>query len=303
LNYVLKLIRTFASAILPNVYSFNYFIALPNFLKGNRRFPRKISAQRATINDFIFDRMIRNNWNILQQSCVDKEYAKIVVSGLTTEVKIPRTISIYHISNRTSVDEIEAWLGTFLGGHLVAKPAHSAGRVLFLDKKTQKRDLLEFIDYSKTSYFKIGRETLYENLERKIIIEENISYEGKILNDYKFFCSNGIVHYCEVDIDRFSVHKRAICTIPGFDLLPVRYGCDAPDIVERPKHLSQMINIARTLSANFDFVSVDLYDTDEGVYFGEFTFSPGAGSMNISDEKFAIEFLQKVTAAQKVGPK
>jgi hypothetical protein len=238
---------------------------------------------------------------MLQINCVDKQYAKKFVSELATGVKIPRTISVYHISGQTSVDEFEAWLGTYLGKHFVAKPAHSAGRVLFLDKEMQKSELLDFFEYSKTNYFRIGRETLYENLERNVIIEENISREGTILNDYKFFCSNGIVHYCEVDIDRFSEHKRAICTVPNFDLLPVRYGRDVPDRVQRPKHLSQMIDIARALSMKFDFVSVDLYDTDEGAYFGEFTFSPGAGSMNISDEKFAIEFLQKVRAAQKVG--
>jgi TupA-like ATPgrasp len=300
---VLKSIHKFASKILPNVYCFNFILALPIFFIGNKRLPRNISAKTATINDFIFDRMIRKNWNVLQQSCVDKEYAKIIVTGLMTEVRIPKTISVFYINGRTSLDEMEAWLSPFLGRHLVAKPAHSAGRILFLDTKIQRGEILDFLSYSVTNYFTAGRETLYDRLERKIIVEENISHDGSILNDYKFFCSNGVVHYCEVDIDRFSGHKRAICRMPDFVPLPVRYGRDLPYRVERPKHLSQMINISRMLSTNFDFVSVDLYDTEEGVYFGEFTFSPGAGSINISDEKFAIEFLQKVRAAEKVGLK
>jgi hypothetical protein len=301
MKYVLKSIYTFSSGILPNVYCLNYILTLLNFVRGNGRFPRNIAATTATINDYIFHRMIRNNWGTLQRSCVDKEFAKTFVSSLSTGVKIPRTISVYHVSGREPADEFVAWISTYLGKHFIAKPTHGAGRVLFLDEEIQTSALLDFFEYSKESHFNVGRETLYENLDRKIIIEENISPDGTPLNDYKFFCSNGIVHYCEVDIDRFSEHKIAICTVPNFDLLPVRYGRDVPDRVERPRHLSQMIDIARTLSTKFDFVSVDLYDTDEGVYFGEFTFTPGAGSMNISDEKFAIEFLQKVRAAQKVS--
>jgi hypothetical protein len=298
MKYVLKSIHKLASGILPNVYFLNYVIALPYFLRGNNRFPREPGAETASINDYIFDRMIRNNWNILQKNCSDKEYVKIFVSGLLTEVKTPKTISVYHLNDRTSVDDFEVWLGTFLGRHLVAKPAHSAGRILFLDRQITRQQIAEFLSYSKNSYFRVGRETIYQDLERKIIVEENISFREDILNDYKFFCSNGIIHYCEVDIDRFSAHKRAICTIPDFHPLQVRFGRDIPERVERPKHLNQMIKVAKALSANFDFVSVDLYDTDEGVYFGEFTFSPGAGSTTFSDDRFAVELLRKVRAAQ-----
>ena len=44
----------------------------------------------------------------------------------------------------------------------------------------------------------------------------------------------------------------------------------------RPIHLSEMVEYARRLSAPFPFVRVDLYDTADGVVFGELTFTPSA---------------------------
>ncbi len=37
-----------------------------------------------------------------------------------------------------------------------------------------------------------------------------------------------------------------------------------------------MVYIAEQLSADFDFVRVDLYDTGKKVYFGELTFTPNS---------------------------
>ena len=41
-----------------------------------------------------------------------------------------------------------------------------------------------------------------------------------------------------------------------------------------------MIEISEILSKNFEFVRVDLYEINNKIYFGEFTFAPeGANSM------------------------
>ena len=39
-----------------------------------------------------------------------------------------------------------------------------------------------------------------------------------------------------------------------------------------------MIRCAEVLAAGLDFIRVDLYDTDDKVYFGEFTITPEAGN-------------------------
>jgi hypothetical protein len=47
-----------------------------------------------------------------------------------------------------------------------------------------------------------------------------------------------------------------------------------------------MVGIARTLSAEFPFVRVDLYDLPSGPLFGELTFSPGAGLMRFDPPEY-----------------
>ena len=44
--------------------------------------------------------------------------------------------------------------------------------------------------------------------------------------------------------------------------------------MERPRHLEEMIAIAKTLSQGMDLIRVDLYDSDRGVIFGEMTLTP-----------------------------
>ena len=46
------------------------------------------------------------------------------------------------------------------------------------------------------------------------------------------------------------------------------------------EHLIEMVTLAETLSSDFEFVRVDLYDFDGKIYFGELTFSPWGGIMN-----------------------
>lgn len=277
-------VRRAASRRLPNVHSVNYLIAVPVFWRSNRRLPRKPTSATATINDYIFARMIRDDWTQLERLCVDKEYAKIVAVGLSRDVRVARTLAAYCIDRRTNLRGLQAWLEPFLGRHLVAKPTHGSGCVLFLDRENARREIPGLLAQSRKNLFHIVRETQYKDLEPKIIVEENLARPDETLIDYKFFCSNGVVHCCQVDVDRFTGHKRALYTVPDFRQLQVRYGYDIPDATAAPSSLSEMLEVARSLSLGFDFVRIDLYDTAEGIFFGEFTFSPCSGSNSISDE-------------------
>ena len=55
-----------------------------------------------------------------------------------------------------------------------------------------------------------------------------------------------------------------------------------------------MMKVAEALAAGFAFVRVDLYDTPGGVYFGELTFTPGAGMDHFSSEAFATQLLRLI---------
>ena len=54
-----------------------------------------------------------------------------------------------------------------------------------------------------------------------------------------------------------------------------------------------MIDLAKVLSRESDFLRVDLYKTDKGVRFGELTNYPEGGKMGISDRLFSRELASR----------
>ena len=45
----------------------------------------------------------------------------------------------------------------------------------------------------------------------------------------------------------------------------------------KPKNLAEMVALATRLASDFNYVRVDFYEAAGSVYFGELTFTPGAG--------------------------
>ena len=288
------------SLALPNFVVFNYLVAGVYFVRANGRLPRRRDAANATLNDFIFHNMIGSKWGVLAQFCVDKEFAKIFAAE-SSNVKTAKTHAVFSIDECENVGRFIEWLKPFLGRRLIAKPTHGSGKVLFLDRNVGENEIRKFFAYSCMNFFYLIRETQYKNLERKILLEENISADNN-LNDYKFFCARGRVLFCEVDVDRFTDHKRAICTVPAFEIVPVQTKhLEIPDRVQKPPCFDRMVEIAASLSKPFEFVRVDLYNVNGDVYFGEYTFTPGGAADNFSSEKFGIEILTRIRACHDRG--
>ena len=59
--------------------------------------------------------------------------------------------------------------------------------------------------------------------------------------------------------------------------------------IEKPASVDRMIEISKTLSADFNFVRVDLYDVYGKVYFGELTFTPETGVIHGCPDEFDVE--------------
>ena len=89
-----------------------------------------------------------------------------------------------------------------------------------------------------------------------------------------------------VDQDRFSRHTSTMLT-PDWRPFAVenKFG-DAETLPERPATLETMVEIARKLSADFEFCRIDLYDVAGQVYFGEITHYPGGGLVRLQPREF-----------------
>jgi hypothetical protein len=112
----------------------------------------------------------------------------------------------------------------------------------------------------REDFYKQEREPQYRDGKARIICEKYLENESGSLNDYKFWCSKGEPQIVQVDTDRFTDHKSGMMDLnwQPIDHSPSSTFSSLPDI-PRPKNLDAMVKVARTLSADFPFVRVDLY--------------------------------------------
>lgn len=125
----------------------------------------------------------------------------------------------------------------------------------------------------------------YKLVPHRVYAEDFIGGMDKIV-DYKFHCLNGeprfVLACSERDkgprLNLYDLDWNSIDGLQG----PSRNGKQ----IARPKLLSEMIDAARTLSTDFDFVRVDLYESDGRIMFGELTFSPACGVLGDYTDDF-----------------
>lgn len=133
----------------------------------------------------------------------------------------------------------------------------------------------------------------YNHISPRIICEELIDTgDGSQPTDYKFLCIHGEPVSIFVASDRKENGDVCFCSksISWQPLNDIRKEFLPAHDIEKPKHLDEMVQIARVLSADFDLVRVDLYEYRDQVYFGELTFSPGGG-----------QFMYSMEAVEKYG--
>ena len=141
----------------------------------------------------------------------------------------------------------------------------------------------------------IGREWAYKGCKQsKILIEEYLEKEDKSeLEDYKFFCFNGDVKYCQLisnrftdeKIDFYNVNWEKLEGVVGLNPIVQNSNINHP----RPKNYEQMVEIAKTLSQSFPFVRVDMYNINGRIVFGELTFYPSSGYGRFKPDSFDFE--------------
>lgn len=177
-----------------------------------------------------------------------------------------------------------------LPSRFVLKANHGCGMVKIIQNKEEHDfgDVLQTVKkWQKADYYKIGREWVYKNLPRSLIVEKLLLNEkDEIPQDYKFFCFNGTVEVIQVDFDRFTDQKRNLYD-RDFNLLPAKIIYDNyTGKVSRPGNLGKAIEISEKLSAGVSFLRVDLYLLDEELFVGELTNYPGNGFANIIPPSF-----------------
>ena len=163
----------------------------------------------------------------------------------------------------------------------VLKCNHDQGSVIIVSNKElldKKETILILNKKVKRNHYYGTREYPYKNIKPKIFAEK---YLGEIMTDYKFYCFNGEPQflYCSKGMLRAHVGAVDFYDLNWTPMPFYRTDYDRLGMIPRPKHLDEMIEIARILSKDVPFVRVDLFEVDDQVYFSEFTLCPASGYM------------------------
>lgn len=112
--------------------------------------------------------------------------------------------------------------------------------------------------------------------------------DGSEINDYKFICFGGKARYIRVDCDRHGEKHTRMTFDTDWNVLPwVEGNYQRPEkLPERPNRLEELMMLVETLAEGFSCVRVDFYVIGGEFYFGEMTFSSGAGFERIYPDKY-----------------
>ncbi|PRD46849.1 ATP-grasp fold amidoligase family protein [Sphingobacterium haloxyli] len=198
---------------------------------------------------------------------------------------VKRKIGEEYLINSFGVfDHVDSIDFRSLPNQFVIKATHGSGWNIIVEDKDRENisNIRKRIRYwLKTNYFEFNREWPYKYMKKRVICEEFIGEErGTPPEDYKFFCFNGEPKLIQLDIGRFTSHKRNVYDTEWSRIggVEIAHEQDENNIYPKPKNLKEMIDVARKLSEDFNHVRIDLYNVQGKVYFGEMTFFHGAGS-------------------------
>lgn len=263
---VLRALKVTAVTLLPRVKAIDTAIAYQEFIKRHRRLPQR----RLYFNDYLFQ--VRTSGALLApevRRTSDKYLVKEYVSDVIgTQFNVP-TLKILHTRNEIlSYDFPEK---------CCVKPTHSSGYV-FLRHAGEPVPRKALCDWLAMDYYAETRIGCYKNLEPKVIVEPLLTFNGAAPADYKIFCWHGRPTVIQVDMDRQSVHRRALFTTAWEELpFTIQYPRSNED-TPRPSNLDAMLDAAAQLSRPFEFVRVDLYTDGTRFFVGELTHCPSGAT-------------------------
>lgn len=153
---------------------------------------------------------------------------------------------------------------------------------------------------NKNQYYRGGMEWAYKDVKPLLLVEKYLEEMGQdIINDYKFFCFNGVPKFVQIDLDRginnyrcfydMKWNKQKFCT---------EQKTFYPQEVRKPSNFDEMKEVVTKLAEGFPFVRVDLYSIEGKTVFGEMTFYPSDAR-----NRFVPEEYNKIIGGYFVLPK
>lgn len=262
------------------------------------RFRRKLNLKNPkTLADKVTYLFLHKN-TPLMSTCTDKwAVREYIASKGLSDILIPTLGGPW-----TSVEDINF---DSLPNEFILKATHGCKMNYFVPDKSKldipscKRTLQKWLD---TTYGTYSMEPHYKPIPHRIYAERLLDASGR-LADYKIHCLNGEPSFILVCGERKAQGRRMQVTLDLFDtnwhaqnhyLQQSGLEVVGMEKIAKPQYFNNMLKIARTLSHNFSFVRVDLYEVKGKIYFGELTFSPACGVLPYFTDEFIYEMGKKL---------
>ncbi|MGM9853973.1 MAG: ATP-grasp fold amidoligase family protein, partial [Muribaculaceae bacterium] len=216
---------------------YRLYMGKPLNLRKPRTYPEKLNWLKVNLKDENYTKL------------VDKyEVKKYVAEKLGGNEHIIKNLGIWESFDDIDFDK--------LPNQFVLKTTNGGGNsavVICRDKtsldRAECRKKLKLVSGKK---YLQSREYPYYKVKPRIIAEEFLSTEDNELSDYKFFCFNGEPKFLFVGTERQKEGEEVKFDFYDieFNHLPIRNGHEnSTHPLSKPKNYSQMLEIARKLSA------------------------------------------------------
>lgn len=248
------------------IYYFHTFRKLPN-IRQPKLFNEKILYRKIIMGDYA--RYGHLSDKLLVRDYIAREIGEDYLIPLLHETDDPITLlSLKSLKNT------------------VIKPNHASGMVEMILQEPdciQKQLLVDRCnDWLKRDFSHEAREIHYRYIKPRILVEQYIG-DGKFgAVDYKF-------HMFNKKDGNFEYVLQVIYNRNGNEPLSMNFYVNnlqetfhkirdtGLDISGELPALEKALNMSKVLSRDFDYVRVDWYIHEGSIYFGELTFTPGAG--------------------------
>lgn len=209
--------------------------------------------------------------NPLLTLCADKVKVRGYVAKKIGEEYLTPVYGVYKNTSEIDISQLPR--------SFVLKPNHGSGMVIICHNKqieNWRENYNKLDSWISENFFYENGEWQYKDIPPRIMAEELL--QGRII-DYGFFCFHGQPLLCNVmgfDDAQSHRYKEAFYDT-DYHLLELHQAV-APEAFTKPACWEKMLEIARTLSADFLFVRVDLRVINGQIRFGELTFTPANGT-------------------------
>lgn len=162
--------------------------------------------------------------------------------------------------------------------------------IVYNKKDIDKKELVNVMNFfTKIKFGYFWGEYFYNKIKPQIIVEKLlIDKNGKIPDDFKIHCFNNGKEKHKFYETFYLIDGNLKKNIydENWKILNYEYGFDGDNRrIAKPKKLNEINEICDRLSEGFNYVRIDLYLFQNRIYFGEMTFTPGAGFAHFRPEE------------------